>query len=72
MMELVEIQTAKETSFNKKRGTNWTPEEEILLIEEVLKYEETLFGKMKGSGSKGKHGQVKESTWRSIAETLNL
>uniref|UniRef100_A0A8W8I1B1 Myb/SANT-like DNA-binding domain-containing protein n=1 Tax=Magallana gigas TaxID=29159 RepID=A0A8W8I1B1_MAGGI len=27
---------------------------------------------MKGSGSKGKHGQVKESTWRSIAETLNL
>lgn len=72
MIKLVEIQTSKETSFNKKRGTNWTPEEEILLIEEVLKYEETLFGKMKGSGSKGKNGQVKESTWRSIAETLNL
>lgn len=71
-MELVEIQTSKETSFNKKRRTNWTPEEEKLRIEEVLKYEETLFGKMNGSGSKGKHGQVKEATWRSIAETLNL
>lgn len=72
-MELVEIQTSKETSFNiKERGTNWTPEEEILLIEEVIGYEETLFGKMNGSGSKGKHGQVKELTWRSIADTLNL
>ena len=39
-----------ETSVNKKRGSNWTTEEEILLIEEVLKYEGTLFGKMKGSG----------------------
>lgn len=52
MMELVEIQTAKETSFIKKRGINWTPEEEILLIEEVLKYEETLFGKMRVRGEK--------------------
>lgn len=42
----------------------------ILLTEDVFKYEETLYGKMKGSGSKGKHGQVKEATWRSIADTL--
>ncbi|XP_062598848.1 uncharacterized protein LOC134260296 [Saccostrea cucullata] len=73
-MELVEVKlpTEQEQNSLKKRGTNWTPEEEILLIEEVLKYEETLFGKMKGSGVKGKHGKLKESTWKSIAETLNL
>lgn len=46
----------KEMSFNKKRGINWILEEEIFLIEEVLKYEEIFFGKMKGLGSKGKYG----------------
>ncbi|XP_062583201.1 uncharacterized protein LOC134277329 [Saccostrea cucullata] len=71
-MELVEVKLPTEQNNPKKRGTNWTSEEEILLIEEVLKYEETLFGKMKGSGVKGKHGKLKESTWKSIAETLNL
>ena len=45
-----------ETNVNKKRGSNWTTEEEILLIEEVLKYEGTLFGKMKGSGGGGGGG----------------
>lgn len=72
-MEIVEVEfsTESQTTSCKKRGSNWTAEEEILLIEEVLKYEETLFGKMKGSGVKGKHGQSKESTWKAIAATLN-
>lgn len=65
------VETPAEKNLMKKRGINWTSEEEILLIEEVLKFEDTLFGKMRGSGVKGKHGQMKESTWTSIAETLN-
>ncbi|XP_062596619.1 uncharacterized protein LOC134258074 [Saccostrea cucullata] len=56
----------------RKRGANWTSEEEITLIEEVLKFEQQLFGKMKGAGVKGKHGKVKEETWKSITDTLNL
>ena len=70
-MEVIEVQLGlpPETNVNKKRGSNWTTEEEILLIEEVLKYEGTLFGKMKGSGGGG-HVQTKESIWKAIAETL--
>lgn len=60
------VETPAEKNLMKKRGINWTSEEEILLIEEVLK-----FGKMRGSGVKGKHGQMKESTWTSIEKTLN-
>ncbi|XP_062571232.1 uncharacterized protein LOC134233234 [Saccostrea cucullata] len=56
----------------RKRVAHWTSEEEITLIEEVLKFEQQLFGKMKGAGVKGKHGKVKEETWRSITDTLNL
>ena len=72
-MEVIEVQLGlpPETNVSKKRASNWTTEEEILLIEEVLKYEGTLFGKMKGSGGKGKHCQTKESIWKAIAETLN-
>ena len=33
---------------NKKKGSKLIVEEEILLIEEILKYEGTLFGKMWG------------------------
>ena len=33
---------------NKKKGSNMVVEEEILLIEEILTYEGTLFGKMWG------------------------
>ena len=33
---------------NKKKGSNMVVEEEILLIEEILKYEGTLFAKMWG------------------------
>lgn len=38
----------------------------------VTKFEERLFGKMKGAGVKGKHGKIKEETWKSITDTLNL
>ncbi|XP_052712635.1 uncharacterized protein LOC128186784 [Crassostrea angulata] len=60
------------TAGKRKRGANWTSEEEIILIEEVMKFEDRLFGKMKGAGIKGKHGKIKEETWNSIADTLNL
>lgn len=56
------------TAGKRKRGVNWTNEEEIILIEEVIKFEDPLFGKM----IKGKHGKIKEETWNSIADTLNL
>ncbi|XP_061186818.1 uncharacterized protein LOC133194936 [Saccostrea echinata] len=59
------------TAQKKKRGANWSAEEEIYLIEEVLKYEDQLFGKMKGSGVRGKHGRVKDETWRGTADTLS-
>jgi hypothetical protein len=55
----------------RKRGANWSSEEEIVLIEEVLKFEEKLFGKMKGAGMKGKHSKLKEETWQCITDTLN-
>ena len=55
---------------SRARGADWS-NEEIILIEEVLKFEDRLFGKMKGAGVKGKHGQIKEETWQSITETLN-
>lgn len=60
------------TAGKRKRGANWTSEEDIILIEEVMKFEDRLFGKMKGAGIKGKHGKIKEETWKSIADTLNL
>ncbi|XP_061196402.1 uncharacterized protein LOC133204673 [Saccostrea echinata] len=60
------------SSAKRKRGANWSSEEEIVLIEEVLKFEEQLFGKLKGAGVKGKHTKIKEETWQSITDTLNL
>ncbi|XP_055995749.1 uncharacterized protein LOC130046807 [Ostrea edulis] len=59
------------SSAKRKRGANWSTEDEIVLIEEVLKNEEKLFGKMKGAGMKGKHVKLKEETWQSITDTLN-
>nr|XP_022312048.1 uncharacterized protein LOC111117274 [Crassostrea virginica] len=59
------------SAAKRKRGANWSTEEEIILIEEVLKFENRLFGKMKGAGVKGKHGKIKEETWQSITDTLN-
>ena len=45
-MAVVEVQLGLPPKTNKKRGSNYiTAEEEILVIEEILKYEGTLFGK---------------------------
>ena len=41
--------------FRRSRGTDWS-NEQIILIEEVLKFEDRLFWKIKGAGVKGKHG----------------
>ncbi|XP_062597697.1 uncharacterized protein LOC134259115 isoform X2 [Saccostrea cucullata] len=60
------------SAAKRKRGANWSSEEEIVLIEEVLKFEGQLFGKMKVAGIKGKHNKIKEETWQSITDTLNL
>lgn len=60
------------TAGKRKREANWTSEEEIILIEEVMKFEDRFFGKMKGAGIKGKHGKITEETSKSIADTLNL
>lgn len=38
----------------------------------VPKFEERLFGKMKGTGVQEKHGKIKEETWKSIADILNM
>lgn len=59
------------SAAKRKRGANWSSEEQIVLREEVLKYENKLFGKMKGTGAKGKHGKIKEETWQSITDRLN-
>ena len=42
------MQLGLSLEINKKKGSYMTAEEEILLIEEILKYEGTLFGKMWG------------------------
>ncbi|XP_052697361.1 uncharacterized protein LOC128175629 [Crassostrea angulata] len=59
------------SAAKRKRGANCSSEEQIVLIEEVLKYENKLFGKIKGAGAKGKHGKIKEETWQSITDRLN-
>ena len=41
------------TAAKRKRGANWSAEEEIVLIEEVLKFEPRHFGKFKRAGMKG-------------------
>ena len=46
------------TAAKRKRGANWSAEEEIVLIEEVLKFEPRHFGKFKGAGMKGKRGEL--------------
>ena len=45
------------TAAKRKRGANWSAEEEIVLIEEVINFDPRLFGKLKGTGMKGKHGK---------------
>ena len=57
------------TAAKRKRGANWSAEEEIVLIE----FEPRLFGigKFKGAGMKGKHSKLKEDTWQTMTDTLN-
>ena len=45
------------TAAKRKRGANWSAEEEIVLIE-VLKFEPRHFGKFQRAGMKGKHGEL--------------
>ena len=61
------------TAAKRKRGANWSAEEEFVLIEEVIKFEPRLFGigKFKGAGMKGKHSKLKENTWQTMTDTLN-
>ena len=48
-----------------------TAEEEILLIEEILKYKGILFGKMQGF-ERGGIVKRKESIWKAIKATLTV
>ena len=41
------------SAAKRKRRANWSKEEKIILIEEVFKFEDRLFGKIKGAGVKG-------------------
>lgn len=53
-----------------KRCANWTGDEEMVLIEEVGKRGDLLFGKMKGDGAI-KIGELRNRGWREVAEVLN-
>ena len=45
-MAIIEVKLGLPPESNKIKGSNLTAEEEIPLIEEILKCEGTLFGKM--------------------------
>ena len=45
-MAVIEVQLGLPPETSKKKGSNLTAEEEILLIEDILICEGTLFGKM--------------------------
>ena len=47
-MAVFEVQSGLPPETNKENGYNLTAEEEIILIEDILKCEGNLFGKMKG------------------------
>ena len=55
----------------EKRGANWGVDEEVLVIEEVKRRGDILFGSFKGSGVKGKGKGLKEKEWQRIADLLN-
>lgn len=46
-------------SEEKETRANWTSDAEIIPIEEVMKFEDRLFRKMKGARVKGKHGYLR-------------
>ncbi|XP_061188667.1 protein IMPACT homolog [Saccostrea echinata] len=53
-----------------KRSANWTADEEIVLVEEVGRRKELLFGKMKGDGSV-KIWEILAKGWKEITDVLN-
>ncbi|XP_071082490.1 myb/SANT-like DNA-binding domain-containing protein 4 [Haliotis cracherodii] len=53
---------------DKKRKVNWTKEEEVLLVEEALKREGILFGKLDGCQQTR---QRKIKLWEEISRILN-
>ncbi|XP_055957010.1 nuclear apoptosis-inducing factor 1-like [Patella vulgata] len=55
----------------RKRAANWSNAEEMVLIEECTKREETLFGKIKGCGALGKISKLKENGWQEVVDALN-
>ena len=55
----------------QKRSKPWEEKEETALIVEVLEREHTLFGDMKGPGTKSIHRE-RINTWQEITGLLNL
>lgn len=55
-MVVIEVQLGLSLETSKK---NLTTEDEIILIEEIFKYEGTLYGKMKGSEGGRGHCETK-------------
>ena len=45
---LLGFDTTMDTQEERKRKSNWTKEEEVILVEEVTKREGLLFGKLDG------------------------
>ena len=67
-MAVIEVQSGLPPETNKENGYNLTAEEEIILIEDILKCEGNLFGKMKGLKGGG-IVKRKESIWKAITAT---
>ena len=70
-MAVIEVQLGLPAETNKENCSNLTAEEEIILIEDILKCEDTLFGKMKGLKGGG-IVKRKKSICKAIAATLNV
>ncbi|XP_033728066.1 uncharacterized protein LOC117344502 [Pecten maximus] len=55
-------------SVNRGRKSNWTGEEEVMLVEEVSNSESLLFGRHDGAS---RTQQTKSKVWQDIANRLN-
>ena len=53
----------------KKRGKAWGEIEEKFLIREVLQREDSLFGVIRGCGTKSVH-RIRTDAWRQVADAL--
>ena len=53
----------------KKRGKAWGEIEEKFLIREVLQREDSLFGVIRGCGTKYVH-RIRTDAWRQVADAL--